>query len=339
MKKLKVILVHLFLWLLVFLTFFNIMDAFGGFPQKAGYNPYTDTGLYIRSGWVTFMLSIPFYFGYFITPYLFKRQKRKVFIIISVFFGVLFPLAMSIMDDGFRSSAIMQALFLFAFLNLFLILGASFRSIFGWIEQKKLHDQLEKQNLTSELNLMKVQLNPHFLFNTLHNIDTLIYDNQEKASKSLVKLSDIMRYMLQDAKSDVVELQKEIKHLENYLSLEQLRLKNEKFLKYNIVGNYKGIKIAPMVIIPFVENAFKHSVDSSIENGIQIEIRIENGILTFVCENQFDKSDTDKDKVHGIGLETVKKRLNLIYKNKHELSINSENSIFKVNLKIELNED
>jgi hypothetical protein len=105
------------------------------------------------------MLAIPFYFGYLLTPYLFKRQKRRVVSIIAVIFGTLFPIIMSVMDDGFRSSAILKSVFLFAFLNVFLSLGASFRSIFGWIEQKRLHDQLEKQNLKSELSLLKIQLN------------------------------------------------------------------------------------------------------------------------------------------------------------------------------------
>lgn len=338
MKKSKIIIVHILLWIMVFYMFFNIMNALGGFPKKAGYNPYIDFELYARSITTTLMLAIPFYFGYFLTPYLFKRKKRKLFIIIAVVFGTLFPIVMSIMDDGFRPSAILQSVFLFAFLNIFLILGASFRSIFGWIEQKKRHDQLEKQNLRSELSLLKIQLNPHFLFNTLHNIDTLIYENQDKASKSLVKLSDIMRYMLNDTKLDFVEMEKEIQYIENYLSLEKLRFKNENFLNYKLTGDYKKVKIAPMIMIPFIENAFKHSVDSSIENGIKVIITIENNKLNFVCENLFDKDDTDKDKGHGIGLETVKKRLDFIYNNKHKLSIYSDNSVFKVNLKIELNE-
>jgi len=216
--------------------------------------------------------------------------------------------------------------------------GCLFRFFIDWFKKKKEVIILEKENVSSNLALLKNQINPHFLFNTLHNIDTLIYDNQEKASKSLVKLSDIMRYMLKDAKSDLVDLHKEIEHLENYLELEQLRLKNEKFLNYSIHGDVKGIEIAPMLMIPFVENAFKHSVDSSIENGIKINISIVNHKLHFICENRFDKSETDKDESHGIGLDILKKRLDLIYKNRYKLLINSDDSIFKVNMEIELND-
>lgn len=218
-------------------------------------------------------------------------------------------------------------------------IGSLFRLFIDWFKKKNDILVLEKENISSNLALLKNQINPHFLFNTLHNIDTLIHDNQDKASKSLVKLSDIMRYMLKDSKSEFVDLQNEIVYLENYFSLERLRLKNENFFNYSISGSYKGFKIAPMILIPFIENAFKHSVDSSIENGIIVKISINNSKLVFNCENQYDKAETDKDKTQGIGLETVQKRLDLIYNNKYKMIINSENSIFKVNLELELNEN
>ena len=218
-------------------------------------------------------------------------------------------------------------------------IGSLFRFFIDWFKKKNDLLILESENVSSNLALLKNQINPHFLFNTLHNIDALIHDDQDKASKSLIKLSDIMRYMLKDTKTDFVELRNEIVFLENYFSLEGLRFKNKDFFNYTISGNCNGYKIAPMMLIPFVENAFKHSVDSIIGNGIIVKITIENGKLIFYCENQYDKSETDKDKSRGIGLETVKKRLDLIYKNKHKLSINSEHSVFKVNLELELNEN
>jgi len=339
MKKSIAFLLHLFLWVLVFFTFFNVLNALGGFPKKPEYNPYLDFALYVRSIMTTIMLTIPFYFGYIITPYLFKKQKRKLFISISVIFAVLFPVAMSIMDDGFRQSAILQSVFLFAFLNMFLVLGVSFRSLFGWIEQKRLHDILEKQNMRSEIALLRTQLNPHFLFNTLHNIDTLIKDNQDRASKSLIKLSNIMRYMLHDNKSDQVSIEKELEHIENYISLERLRIKNKNFIKFQISGDYQGIKIAPMLFIPFIENAFKHSVDSDIENGITIDFTFVENTITFICTNKYDKLEVEKDTTQGIGLETVEKRLKILYPEKYKLIIDKDESIFKVRLEINVDEN
>lgn len=309
----------------------NVMD---GFPKKAGYNPYTDIELYANSMIVSILLAIPFYFGYFLTPFLFKREQRKLWILIAMICGTLFSIAMSITHDGFRPNAIMLSAFFFSFL-----LGTSFRSIFGWIDQKRLHDQLEQQNIKSELSLLKIQLNPHFLFNTLHNIDALIYENQEKASKSLVKLSDMMRYMLNETKSDFVLVEQEMQQIENYLALEKLRLKNEKFMNYKVSGAYENLKIAPMMMIPFIENAFKHSVDSNIENGIELCIHFEGPNMHLICKNVFDKDETDKDKGHGIGLDTVRKRLELIYSDRYHLSIDREDSNFYVDLTIELDEN
>ena len=323
MKKSVVIYIHIIFWIALIATRF-ITPLLTRFVSINEFR--------IISIFQTFLPPIFFYIGYL---GIMRIRWRKNFLLISTLGIVSTYLILFLISEKVFAYAIAPISSIF----LFTTIGCLFRFFIDWFKKKNDVIILEKENVASNLALLKSQINPHFLFNTLHNIDTLIYDNQEKASKSLVKLSDIMRYMLKDAKSDWVELQKEIEYLENYLSLEQLRLKNEKFLKYSITGDYTGITITPMIMIPFVENAFKHSVDSSVENGIVIKIRIENRVLSFVCENQFDKSETDKDKVHGIGLETVKKRLDLIYKNRHKLSINSDNSIFKVNLEIDLNEN
>jgi LytS/YehU family sensor histidine kinase len=217
--------------------------------------------------------------------------------------------------------------------------GGLFRYFIDWFKKRNDVLILEKENMAGNLAVLKSQINPHFLYNTLHNIDALIYEDRDKASKSLEKLSDIMRYMLSDTQSDFVDLQKELDYLQNYLALEQLRLKSERFLNYTVSGDVEGFKIAPMILIPFVENAFKHSVDSNIENGIIIKIDVNKNRLSFLCENRFDPSDTDKDKGHGIGLENVKKRLSLIYGSNYNLSIDTVHSVFKVNLTIELNDN
>jgi hypothetical protein len=299
------------------------------------YSPLTNWDAYKGAALAVGILSVPFYIFFFYTKLIIKNVKFLIYpllLIVPFYIG-------HVIWRGNNTYKYMDALMTVVVILLFGFLGGLFQFFTDWFKKNRLKIELERKNYESNFALLRSQINPHFLFNTLHNIDTLIHDNQDKASKSLVKLSDIMRYMLKEAKQDYVELNKEIEHLESYLSLEKLRMKNEKFLDFSISGDLKGIKIAPMIMIPFVENAFKHCIDSDIENGILIKILIENNKLIFVCENQYDKTETDKDKVHGIGLETVKKRLDLIYKNKHELSINSENSIFKVNLKLELNEN
>lgn len=335
MKKSVVILSHIGFWLMIWFLFFTLVNLIPMLLPSGDYNPLTNWFAYKNATLAIGILSIPFYIFFFYTKLIMKNVKFLIYPIILI---VLIYIIHVIWGKN-NTYKYMDALMTVVVILLFGLLGGLFQFFTDWFKKNKLKTELERKNYESNYALLRSQINPHFLFNTLHNIDTLIYDNQEKASKSLVKLSDIMRYMLKDTKLDFVELDKEIEHLESYLSLEKLRMKNEKFLDFSIQGDSKKIKVAPMIMIPFVENAFKHCVDSSIVNGIVIKIKIENKKLIFVCENQYDKTDTDKDKVHGIGLETVKKRLDLIYRNKYKLLINSKDSTFKVNLELELNEN
>lgn len=325
MKKSVVVYVHIIFWVVVIVSRFITVPVIGlnhFSPEELG------------SVMIVIKLIDPlfFYVGYVGIMRIKWKKSYVAYIIIGAIlvFLVLFLTFKKVFFYGIIS---------LSSVTLWLAIGCLFKFFIDWFKKKNDILVLEKENAVSKVALLQSQVNPHFLFNTLHNIDTLIHNNQEKASQSLVKLSDIMRYMLKDAKTDFVELKNEIEYLENYFSLEKIRLKNESFLNYNINGNCNDFKIAPMILIPFVENAFKHAVDSNIKDGIIIKIAIENRTLNFYCENHYDKSESEKDKTHGIGLDTVKKRLDLIYKNRYKLKINSENSVFKVNLEIQLNED
>ncbi|MFB6318754.1 sensor histidine kinase [Saccharicrinis sp. FJH54] len=335
MKKSVIMLLHIGFWLMIWFLIFTIMNLIPMLLPSGDFNPLTNWEAYTSAALTVGILSVPFYIFFFYTKLIIKNVKFLVYplLLIAPFF-----IGHVIWGEN-NSYKYMDALMTLVVILLFGFLGGLFQFFTDWFKKNRLKTELERKNYESNFALLRSQINPHFLFNTLHNIDTLIYDNQDKASKSLVKLSDIMRYMLKDAKLDFVELAKEIEHLESYLSLEKLRLKNEKFLDFTIKGDSNGIKVAPMIMIPFVENAFKHCIDSNIENGIVIKIIVENKKLIFVCNNQYDKTERDKDKVHGIGLETVKKRLDLMYKDKHKLSINPEDSVFKVNLELELYEN
>lgn len=332
MKKSVVILIHLLFWILVFWSILTITYQFHRLMT-------IELDARLHALFLTISCVIPVYVGYFVYPHLFSKRFNKLWLIFGLLFLIIFSIASIIWDDGFTGLNFENISTTITYSAIAVFIGGGLKSLLHFIEQKRKQEELEKQNLKSELALLRSQLNPHFLFNTLHNIDTLIFDNQSKASKSVEKLSDIMRYMFKNAKNDFVELNNELENLESYIELEKLRLKNENFLKFNISGNYKELKITPMILLPFIENAFKHSVDSNTENGIIINIKIEDKNLNFICENKFDKLDSEKDIVHGIGLEIVKKRLELIYPKKHKLSVFSGNSTFKVNLEIQLDED
>lgn len=323
MKKSIIVYAHIFFWLALIATNVSRVLLLRYLsPKEFGMISY----------YSSFLNPVFFYVGYLFVMRIKWNRPNIGFTILGIgaIYLILFLISPKVLAYGITP---ISSIFLWV------TIGGLFRFFIDWFKKKNEVLILEKENISSNLALLKTQINPHFLFNTLNNIDTLIYDNQDKASKSLVKLSHLMRYMLNDAQSDFVALQKEIDHLEDYLSLEKLRLKNENFLSYTSSGNFEGLKIAPMILNSFVENAFKHSVDSDIENGIVIKLNRENRNLTFVCENQYNMAFTDKDKTHGIGLNTVKKRLDLIYKNKYNLTIKSDHSVYKVYLKIELNEN
>jgi two-component system, LytTR family, sensor kinase len=225
----------------------------------------------------------------------------------------------------------------YSFFNIYTVVSlfAVIKLMKYWYRNQHLKTELEKKNQTSELALLRTQLNPHFLFNTLNNIDALISSDQNKASDAVIKLSEIMRFTLYEASNDRVPLEREINYLENYISLQQLRLKNPYFVKFENTTDCKGMTIAPMLFIPFVENAFKHGLKNVVAPGIEITLNCENDVLTFEVINRYSNlEEQNKDATSGIGLANTRKRLNLLYPEKHKLEIRKSTGIFKVNLSI-----
>jgi two-component system, LytTR family, sensor kinase len=179
--------------------------------------------------------------------------------------------------------------------------------------------------------LVKSQLNPHFLFNTLNNIDILIAKDAEKASDYLNKLSDIMRFMLYETKTEQISLQKEWAYLEKYIELQKIRTANPNFVQYTF-GRMADIQIAPMTLIPFVENAFKHAEGLKADNTIVIHIRTENNTLFFDCQNKYPQKNTSNNTVGGLGNELIIKRLDLLYGKKCTVNIVDDGAVYGVKL-------
>jgi len=328
MKKSVVILIHIAFWSIVLGLFFSnrLLDNYLFNPSNPSYR------LIKIMGHIGEIYPIFFYVGYFGLVRIIRNKRLAIYTSLAI---VVFHIILSLISMEIFAFSI------FAFGAFFLwgTIGCLFSIFIDWFQKRDKILILEKQNAESNLALLRTQINPHFLFNTLHNIDTLIIDNQEKASKALIKLSDIMRYMLQESLLNHVSLKKELDYIENYISLERLRIKNPDFVKFSINGDYEEINVAPMLFLPFIENAFKHSIDSDCENGVIILFNINKNAITFSCDNKYDKTDSERDNTHGIGLETVKKRLELIYPGKHELKINKNDSSFNVELKIKVNEN
>ena len=204
-----------------------------------------------------------------------------------------------------------------------------------WYSEIRVKEQLVKKNLQTELALIKAQINPHFLFNTINNIDILIQKDAKTASMYLNQLSDMMRFMLYETSSEPIPLAKELEYIEKYIELQKIRTSNEKYVNLTISGPTENIKIAPAIFIPFIENAFKHSTNKKIENAINIAFEIEKNEITFTCLNYFENSETFKQAESGLGIDLIKQRLNLLYKENHTLDIVKKENQFEVKLKIE----
>jgi LytS/YehU family sensor histidine kinase len=208
------------------------------------------------------------------------------------------------------------------------------RFMIDWFDSQKLKDELINQRQSSELALLRSQVNPHFLFNTLNNIYSLVYKKSEEAPAAIMKLSRIMRYMLYDSNIDQVPLEKEVDYLKSFIELQELRINQHGYVEFTIEGEIENRTIAPMLLIPFVENAFKHGGKNH-SPGITIYLLAENNRFLFQVKNYKKKNTLSKgDEIGGIGLQNIKRRLELLYKGKHLLKIEDGEEMFTVELEI-----
>lgn len=188
------------------------------------------------------------------------------------------------------------------------------------------------QQMETELKYLKNQINPHFLFNSLNNIDELIFTDQEKASNAIFHLSEILRYVLKETESNTVSLSNEISFIKNYIEFVSYSFKSKKFISFKIEGNYKSLQIPPLLFLPLIENSVKYVDRKSTIPGIAISFFIDTESIHFKIVNKY--TGMIKKQPHGIGLKNLKRRLELIYPDKHSLDIEKTASQFIVNLKI-----
>ncbi|MGQ3014424.1 MAG: sensor histidine kinase [Flavobacteriales bacterium] len=219
------------------------------------------------------------------------------------------------------------------FINVLFVFGftmAKFANDFFNSEERL--RKIESKQIESELNFLRSQINPHFLFNTLNTIYALSLKKSDETPEVVLKLSDLLRYMLYECKSEKIELEKEINVLRSYIELEKIRLKNTDAVSVEIEGDPQNRFIAPLLWIPFVENAFKHGLNTRANDGyVKIRIHIRSREIVFYCENNFSPVPADS-KTGGIGVDNTRKRLALIYPGKHKLELLSKDQIFTVNL-------
>jgi two-component system, LytTR family, sensor kinase len=197
-----------------------------------------------------------------------------------------------------------------------------------------LKERAEARLHKTELDLLRSQVNPHFLFNTLNNINTLVFKDQERTYNSIIKLSEIMRYMHDDQRNEYVPIEKELEYILNYVELQKLRFSEENIIAFHSSIHDKNLAVAPMIFICFVENAFKHCNKKDILPAIRISIRTDEDGISLSVKNYYSKQLTLSSKEGGFGLKNIKQRLDLIYKNNYLLNIDDRNDEYKVELKL-----
>lgn len=207
----------------------------------------------------------------------------------------------------------------------------------AWFKSEQQREALKLENLNAELKFLKSQINPHFLFNCLNTIYSLAHKHSAQTEHAIIKLSTIMRYMIYESNEDKVQLQQELQYLEDYIDIQRLRLPEDIVVDYAVQGNPAGLRIEPMLLVPFVENAFKHGISYAEPSFIAIAVAIEKNQVQLVVENAVFKQRVAEKG--GIGLQNVKKRLNLLYTEDHELEITEAENQFIVDLKIVLKND
>jgi sensor histidine kinase YesM len=219
-------------------------------------------------------------------------------------------------------------------------LAMSIKLTKNWIQSKRREQALEKEKMETELKFLRAQFNPHFLFNTINSIFVLIHKNPKMASESLAKFSELLRYQLYECNEQQIPVTQELKYLENFIELQKLRLDGNVEMKFHLEKPASpDLSVAPFIIMPFVENAFKHvSQHRNSTNWIVINCRFDDQQLHLEISNSASNGNAANDVVsyRGIGLQNVQRRLDLLYTNQYALDIQQDNGQFKVELRLNL---
>ena len=274
----------------------------------------------------------------FLIPHILYRRKVLVYLGVNIglLAGILLINRLLFEALVFEVSySIYKALWHNALPFLFFVLTAvAFRTVNDRLELERRTKERESETLKTELSFLRSQISPHFLFNVLNNIVALVRLKSDELEPTILKLSSLMQYMLYETDEDKALLKSEVDYLRNYIDLQKLRFGRRLNVKFDVELMEDWYVIEPMLLIPFVENAFKHGT-GMIENPvIDISLKAENNNLLFTVKNKYIEADEAKDKVSGIGMSNVKRRLELLYEKKHNLTIDKTSDWYIVTLQL-----
>ncbi|HPM30243.1 MAG TPA: histidine kinase [Chryseolinea sp.] len=336
----RMLLMHLSFWC-VYISFFLYQIS------RYQKDPEIDWSriLLVVSNQLVFILIISYFNYFFLLPRFLRNRKIWMFILqfVIAFSVVMFARlhAERYLLDGYSGEngylynprfiiqVVTTNFFIVAFVGLL-------KFVVEWLELEARKKEVENEKLTAELNFLKAQINPHFLFNTLNNLYYLAYSKSENTTEVIAKLSQMMRYMIYDSNHPKVLLTKEIEYIESYISLERLRLNNQIPIDFKVKGNVSTVLITPFILITFLENAFKHGVTNNNASAwvkISLEINGDECLYT-VSNSKIPSAQIDNGGKSGIGLQNVHRRLALSYPNQYELHVDDQADTYTVKLKL-----
>ena len=328
---------HVLVWLVLF-----------SMPYVLWHGQEHEINRLIAHFWIPLVLfAIIFYLNYFvlIERFLFRKQTL-LFIIINVVFITFFSLLREQIESTFFQDIVRNTsrpdppLAMFIYMKLLsylppLLFAIAIKTTKRWAQTETERKEAANYKLQSELQHLHYQLQPHFFFNSLNNIYSMVDISPEQAKSSIHSLSKLMRYMLYETNMELVSLSKEIDFMKKYIALMKLRVSDKTAVNFNFPSEETGIKIAPLLFISLIENAFKHGVSASKESKIEINMMCNHKTVVFYIENDNFPKKTEDKSGSGIGLQNLEKRLQLLYPNKHSFKTSVKDERFLVYLEIE----
>jgi hypothetical protein len=348
MRKSFVILLHVGFWACYFLLVFIALALY----YRSNHSVSLVVNALKNILFFAFLPSfVSFYWYYFL---LFPKYLQQKKVVLSIFLGILISLVAAVvayivlryfiesgyiidMDEGGKNGRSTAPRVILVMTGIGVLGGGValvMKGFITWFNEIKLKEDLREKSHQMEMALVKSQFDPHLLFNTINNIDALILKDAVRASEYLNKLSDIIRFVLYETKDDKILLSRELEYITKYIALQKIRTSNENYVHFTVTGTIGDKRIAPMVFIPFIENAFKHTTNKKLENAITVSLIIEDDTIHLVCENKYDAKQPAQQTTGGLGNQLIQKRLDLIYSGRHTLEVSKTDELYSVHLTI-----
>lgn len=333
---LKTILLHVLFWLLI-VSYFAWGFGFKEDPKKSFVNV-----LQFLPGYFIMVYSLV----YFLVPkYLLEKKFLHFFmglslvLVLCMLYTILFQITISHKEGAIRGMTLSRGQNILPYFHVG-GLALSVKLLQYWYVQKKRTAEVIQQKTLVELKLLKAQLHPHFLFNTLNNLYSHTLESSPKSPEIVMKLSGLLRFMIYESNTPKIPLNKEIELLNSYITLEQIRYGDRLDMSVSIAGDTDKYQIAPLLLLPFLENAFKHGTSKQIDHcWINLSLSMEGSLMRFKLVNSIDPhADSESSKAGGLGLKNVKRRLKLLYKGKYHFETVMLAEVFVVKLELSLEE-